>query len=98
MSDRTSMDDNKITFGDLEFTTTVRRLISAYRFRNQGRDPEAVVIPIITKVAGIAVEYVPSSYADPVVEEPEETLPEKEVADSTPVGEPEEELNDSQPE
>ena len=86
MSDRTSMDDNKITFGDLEFTTTVRRLISAYRFRNGGHDPEAVVIPIITNVAGIAVEYIPSSYMDPVVEEP--------IAETK---KPEEELNDSQP-
>ncbi len=77
MSERTFMDSNKIIFGDLEFTTTVKRLISAYRFRNNGKDPEAVVIPIITKVAGVAVEYQPSEYKDPEpkVEETNDSQP-----------------------
>ncbi len=44
-------------FGEVEFINLARTLTRGYRFRNDNKEPKAIVIPNITSVDGIAREY-----------------------------------------
>jgi len=54
---RTIIKDQKVYFGDAEFTSLVKTLIRIYRFRSKDQIPEAVVIPNITEVEGVKIEF-----------------------------------------
>lgn len=50
------MANDRFYLGKLELTGLIRTLIRAYRFNNQNKDPEAVVLPYIDEVDGVKVE------------------------------------------
>lgn len=55
--ERTTMKDNKLYFGEFEFTNLIWVLIRAYRFRNSNKNPEAIVLPDIKEIAGVRIEF-----------------------------------------
>lgn len=55
--ERNTIQDNKFFMGEREFTNIIYVLIRAYRFRNNNQNPEAVVLPNITEVGGVKVEF-----------------------------------------
>lgn len=52
-----TIQDNKFCMGEREFTNLIWVLIRAYRFRNNNQNPEAIVLPNITEVGGVKVEF-----------------------------------------
>lgn len=58
---RTIIQDDKIYYGEQELANLINVLIRAYRFKCKNQDPKMIVIPIISEVAGIKVEYMGGS-------------------------------------
>jgi len=54
---RTTTQDQKVLFGELEFTRLIITLIRVYRFRNSNQTPIAVVMPDVKEVEGVMVEF-----------------------------------------
>lgn len=54
---RTSTRDQKVFFGEKEFTNLIRVLIRAYRYRNNNQTPKAIVMPDVKDVDGVKVEF-----------------------------------------
>jgi len=52
-----TVEKDKIYLGEVEFSNLVKVLTRAYEFRNNNQKPKAVVIPKLTSVNGVAVEY-----------------------------------------
>ena len=55
--ERNTIQDNKFFMGEREFTNIIWVLIRAYRFRNKNQNPEAIVLPDITEVGGVRIEF-----------------------------------------
>ena len=47
----------KIYFGERELTNLCRTLIHIYHFKNQNKEPEAIVFPDVKEVGGVKVEF-----------------------------------------
>jgi len=54
---RTTIKDEKVYFGEKEFTNLIRTLIRVYRYRSNNQTPVAIVIPDVTEVEGVKVEF-----------------------------------------
>jgi len=54
---RTIIKDQKVLFGEQELTNLIRTLIRVYRFRCGNQTPIAIVMPNVTEVDGVEVEF-----------------------------------------
>ena len=72
---RTFMKDGKIYFGERELTNLIWTLIRVYRFRNQSKDPKAIVFPDVKEVGGVKVEFT----INEIIVEPEITKQPKKI-------------------
>lgn len=55
--EKNTIQDNKLFMGEREFTNLIKVLIRVYRFRNKNQNPEAIVLPDITEVDGVKVDF-----------------------------------------
>ena len=56
-STRTTIKDQKVIFGEQEFTNLIRTLVRVYRYRSNNQTPIAIVIPDVKEVEGVKVEF-----------------------------------------
>ena len=54
---RTIIKDQKVVFGEQEFTNLMMTLIRLYRFRCKNQPPTAIIMPDVTEVEGVKVEF-----------------------------------------
>ena len=54
---RTVIQDQKVYFGEWELSNLIRTLIGLYRFRCGNQTPTAIVMPNVTEVDGVKVEF-----------------------------------------
>lgn len=54
---RTMIQDQKVHFGEWEFSNLIRTLIRVYCFRCSNQTPIAIVMPDVTEVNGVKVEF-----------------------------------------
>ncbi len=51
------MENDRFYIGQVELGMIISRVIRHYRFMNKNADPDAVVIPYLSDVEGIKIEY-----------------------------------------
>jgi len=54
---RTIIQDEKVYFGERELTSLCWTLIRIHRYKNQSRDPKAIVFPDVKEVGGIKIVF-----------------------------------------
>jgi len=57
MTETNQIIGNRFHLGEKEFTNIMWTMIRAYRFHNHNQDPEAIVIPEVKEVNGVAIIY-----------------------------------------
>lgn len=55
--ERTTIEGDKIYLGRVELSNLIKNMVRTYKFHNNNKEPETVVIPIIEEVDGITVIY-----------------------------------------
>jgi len=70
---RTIIQDQKVYFGEAEFTELIRTLTRVYRFRSGNQTPEAIVMPDVVEVDGVKVEF-PEAKPTPELVDVEEEI------------------------
>lgn len=61
---RTIFQDDNIYFGERELTNLCWTLIRVYKFKNQSREPKAIIFPNIQEVGGVKIELGHSEAGD----------------------------------
>ena len=51
------IEDDKFYLGQTELSLIVKRILRHYRYLNKNNNPESVVIPLLTEVEGVKIEY-----------------------------------------
>ncbi len=57
MPEHTKIEGDTLYFGDVEFTTLMKRFIAGYKFRNDNKSPKRVLLPNIHLIDGVAIEF-----------------------------------------
>jgi len=57
MTETNQIIGKKFHLGKKEFTNIMWTMIRAYRFHNRNEDPEAIVMPNVKEVNGVAIIY-----------------------------------------
>lgn len=59
--ERTETKDNIIYIGDLEFKGLLTQVVRVHAFTHSGEKPAKIVIPILTEVDGVPIEFMESA-------------------------------------
>lgn len=57
MVDTGLFQDGKVVIPKYRFESWLSAILIAYRFYNKNENPKSIVVPRVTKVEGVAVEY-----------------------------------------